>query len=162
MFKRGLSEVVSTMVLIVLVVAAVAIVGGIVNSLVKDKIDSSESCFNVGDKLQINNEFSCIEGGDLKLSLKFGDIDLDRIIISISGDDSSKKFEISNYSSEEIKMYNDPNAVVTLPPKNSGRTYLISLNGMKINQVKIAPTINNNDCEITDILSDIKDCSLYN
>ena len=47
--KSGLSMVVSTLLLILLAVVMISIIWGVVNTLVDDEVNESESCFNIYD-----------------------------------------------------------------------------------------------------------------
>ena len=62
------------------------------------------------------------------------------------------------------KETSDYNGVVNLPGEYEGLTYIINTNIFVIaapTQIKIAPVVNGNQCEVSDTLSNIEDCSLF-
>lgn len=156
MSKRGLSEVVSTMILIVLVVAAVGVLGTIINSVVNKKIDDASSCFGISDELRINKKFSCIHtDGKLQLFIEIGDITPDKILISVIGEEDGELFEISENSTPGL--IDSKGDVAKIPQKFSGNTYNITTD-FSIKQVRIAPYIRGNTCEVSDTFSSIPNC----
>src|SRR3989339_177025 len=66
MNNKALSGVVTTVIMIGLVVAAISIVWVFVNNLVTDEIAGAESCFEVFDQIKIG-EYTCMKKG------KYGD-----------------------------------------------------------------------------------------
>lgn len=163
--KRGLSTIVITVILIALSMAAVIIVWSFVSSMIKNQINSSESCFGNYDKIKFNKQYTCYEiadgGYNLRFSLSIGNIDVDKIIVAVGSSDSIKSYDISN-TEEEIEgltRYPSNNStLVSLPPKNSGFTYKATGFTGKIDSIEIAAIINGNQCEISDSIYEIEIC----
>lgn len=166
--KKGLSTIVITVILIALSMAAIVLVWGFVNNLVKGQIKSSESCFGNYDKVQINGQYTCYKrvgtNYNLRFSLIIGDIDVDKVIVSISSESAVKSFEITNTNQtiSGLEMYSPEDTNVILPGKNSGLTYNVTtLFSEKIDSIQIAPVINDDLCEVSDSISEIEDCDLF-
>lgn len=166
--KKGLSTVVITVILIALSMAAVVLVWGFVNNLIKKQIGSSESCFGNYDKVQLNKQYTCYEDlgeGEyaIRFSLTIGDITVDKVIVSVSSASAVQSYELTN---EETTITNledypdDGTATVKLPNKNAGRTYRAEGFDAVMDLVRIAPVIGENQCEVSDSLSQIESCEL--
>lgn len=161
--KKGLSMVISAMIMIVLVIAAVGIIWTIVKNLIEGKIEETESCFGIFDKVSINNRYTCYESSsdEVQFSINIGDIDVDKILVLISGIQDSKSIEIYNgviYS--DVKNYgSEYNTSLNLPGKNGGLTYVVKDFSDNPNSIEISPVINKNVCGISDSLFEIDDCS---
>jgi hypothetical protein len=165
--KKGLSTIVVTVILIALSMAAIVLVWAFVSNLVKGQIKSSESCFGNYDKVQINDQYTCYtkSGSDynLRFSLNIGDIDVEKVLVSISSASSVKSFGITNDSQviTGLEMYPSGSTDVSLPGKNSGVTYNVTtMFSDKIDLIRIAPVINKDLCEVSDSVSEIEDCAL--
>src|SRR3989344_5177152 len=57
--KKGLSQVVTTVILIALALAAVAVVWVVVNNLVNKKLSEAGTCADIIDKVELNSMYSC-------------------------------------------------------------------------------------------------------
>ncbi len=165
--KKGLSTIVITVILIALSMAAIVLVWAFVNNLIKGQIKSSESCFGNYNKVTINGQYTCYEraGTDynLRFSLTIGDINVDKVLVSISSESSMKSFQITNTAQPitGLEMYPSGETNVILPEKNSGLTYNVTtLFSDKIDLIQIAPVINGDLCEVSSSISEIEDCAL--
>lgn len=164
--KSGLSTVVSALIMILLVMVATGIVWTIVSKIIKEEIESSESCFGNFEKVIIDNEYTCYnpEANEIQFSINIKDIDVDEVLVSISGGESTKSFKISKEEGviSYLKMYNG-NENIILPGRNAGLTYVFNTGAAELGKpysVKIAPIIGGNQCEISDSVSGIDDCRL--
>jgi len=166
--KRGLSAIVITVIMVALSLAAIVLVWGFVNNLIKKQIHSSESCFGTYGKISINGQYTCYEelgenNFKLRLSLTVGDINLEKVVISVSSASAVKSFEIGVIPKEipNLVMYAGPNPQkVSLPEKNAGLTYNATGFTGKIDTIKIAPFVGGNLCDVSDSLSEIENCAL--
>ncbi len=163
--KKGVSGILATVIMIALVIGLVAVVWASINSLVNKEIASTESCFGNFGKVSLNKQYTCKNSanGEMQISLEVKDITITGILVSISGQSGSKSMEIKNSSSYAYaKMFGGTyGQVLGLPEKNSGLTYVISLSSLGISDgdsIKIAPIINDNQCEVSDSLSEIFAC----
>ncbi|MDD5012557.1 MAG: hypothetical protein PHQ66_02860 [Candidatus Nanoarchaeia archaeon] len=164
MNKRGISTIVITVILISLSMAAVVIVWASVNAVIKNQIGSSESCFGNYDKVQINKQYTCYNSSsdEIRFSLMVGDIEIDKIVVSVSSESAVKSYEITNTPENisTLTMYPSGDSNIVLPEKNSGLTYRATGFDSEADLIKIAPVIGGNQCEVADTLSQIEDCSL--
>ena len=172
--KLGLSTIVASVIMIALVVSATAIVWTFVNKIIKEETESASSCFQflAGGKIVINSEYTCYNR-DLSIfqfSIGIGEIDIDEVLVSISGIEKTKSFKLNNGGLTESYLRNyvstpspDFGAAVYLPKKNAGSTYVVDLENIGITKptsIKIAPIINGKQCEVADSLNEIDDCIL--
>ena len=166
--KKGLSGVITMVLLIGLTVVAVAIVGVVVRNMINNQVESSESCFGNFNKVTINSLYTCYNNTDstnkLLFSIKIGDIDVDEVLVAISSAGATSSLRIKNESSTITDVTNYPDGVegenVKLPDKNGGLTYIYDLSASpgKPDRIEIAPIINGKQCGTSDSLSSIDIC----
>ncbi len=165
LYKKGLSTVVSTVILIVLVVVAVSIIWVFVSGIINDKIDDSESCFGVFEDVTLNGEYTCFDNQtkELQFSIDIKDIELEGILVSISNEEGAKSFTITynEVAIDYLKNYGGTN-LIKLPEKNSGLTYKYEMGAAGFTKwpgsIKIAPIIDGTHCEVSDTISQFYDC----
>lgn len=173
MNKKGLSGIIVTMILIAITMAVVVIVWTIVNNLVEEQTEKAASCFGIFEKVTIDDKYTCYNynTNEIQFSINIVDVEVDEILISISASSGSKNFRIK--SDEEIinnlryysGSYNSP---VKLPDKDGGTTYIFNWTNAlypgseknSVNQIKIAPMINQKQCEPSDSATDIVNCEI--
>ena len=164
--KKGLSQIIASMLMIILVFVASAIVFNFVKNLTSDKIENSEACFGNFGKITIDNRYTCYNStsNEVQVFISVGDISIDSILTSVSSNSGSKSFEISNGVSNSIREYDgNYGENITIPGKNSGKTYIINLDELGLSNaesVSIAPIISGKQCEVSDSVSQIDDCLL--
>jgi hypothetical protein len=163
--KKGLSAIVITVILVALSMAAIVMVWAFVNNMIKKQISSSESCFGNAEKVTLNRQYTCYEqtGSSYKLrfSLSIGDVQVDRVIVSLSSAGTTKSYQITNLNQTipNLVMYSGTNPTnVILPEKNAGLTYNVTGFTSKIDSIQIAPVIGETTCEVSDSLSEIDSC----
>jgi len=161
--KRGLSTVVSIMILVLLVITLISIIWVMVNNLVEEELEEAGTCFGIFEELTINNKFTCYNSSsnEVHFSLNIGEIDIDKVLVSVSNNvDGSQVFEISNVLSDitNLRSYSSGKEV-KLPGKNSGRTYIVSNFFSEPDSIRVAPVIGTTTCEVSDSLYEINDCS---
>ena len=164
--KKGLSGVITVVLMIALVMAAAAIVWGIVNGLLKDKMESSKSCFGNFNKVTINPIYTCYDSTNdlVQFSLKIGNIDVDEVLVSVSSSGNTKGYTLTNTDQQGIGLTRYPSGgEVILPGKDEGRTYTTAINSFpaKPDLIQIAPTLNGQQCGESDTISGIESCSLW-
>ena len=91
--RKGLSAIVATVLLIALTLAITSIVWVVVSNLVKDKIESTESC-GILNEVDLNTRYTCYNqttGNDeFWFSIDVGEVEeLEDILVSISGQGTS-------------------------------------------------------------------------
>ena len=166
MNKRGLSAVVTTVLLIALSVFIVAIVWVVVKNLVVGELDSVGSCMGVVDKVNLDGRYTCYNStsGELQFSITVGDIDLDEVLISISSIEKTTSFRLSNELSQIENVYTYPARIsnVVLPSKDGGLTYIFNSEAAGFSSIpdsiQIAPIINGKSCGVSDSIEPIDNC----
>ncbi|MFH1503617.1 MAG: hypothetical protein ABIE36_03085 [Candidatus Diapherotrites archaeon] len=167
--KKALSAVVTTVILILLVTVATAIVWTFVKKIIEDRTSQTETCFKVesSEKVTLNDYYTCFdsENGEVQFSLSITDIEVQAIVISILAEGNSKSFTLTNDSTVIANLRNYKGSVgesVKLPGKNEGLTYVASgfEGANKIDWIKISPIIDDKQCESTDTISQVEDCTL--
>lgn len=171
--KKGISGVITAVIMIALVIAATSIIWTIVNNLVRDKLEEAGSCFDAFEKVNINNRYTCYnitnpasgDPNELHVSIGVEDISLTAILVSIADKEgNSKSFKLSdtalteNYLKDSGGTYGEP---VLMPEKNSGKTYILNTDLLGIGYpslIQVAPVSGGKQCEVADALAQIDDC----
>src|SRR3989338_6758243 len=147
-YKKGLSTIIVTVLLVGLSLAIVGIVWGVVNGMVKKQLGSTESCFNIYGKVSINGLYTCYNRTDSKthFSINIGDINVDKVIVAILSTGNTKTFTITNDAQtiENLANYGSTGFgidSIILPGKNSGQTYIAQGFPDVPGVIKISPVI---------------------
>ncbi len=166
--KRGMSMIVTAVILIGLVMVAAVIVWVVVRNIIQDQLESVESCFGIYDKVTINNRYTCYDNSvptDNKthFSIDIKDIDVDSVIVSISGAGATNSYTLTNQSQtiENLANYGSTGFgtdIINLPKKNAALTYVASGFTTKPDLIQIAPVIDGQQCEVSDSLAEIDAC----
>lgn len=161
MYKRGLSAVIATVILILVTIIAVGIISSFIIPTVRDNLQQTGNCLDVVGKVELNPAFTCIgtsagtfvDEGELIVSVETGKIKIGGLIVVVSGNGASKNYKIENgpYAGGDISMYRGSSNLI-LPGENEIKTYWISDIILPLNptEVKIAPIMGGNQCEISD------------
>jgi hypothetical protein len=162
--KHALSAIVITVILIALSMAAVIVVWVFVNNMIKKQISSSESCFGNFDKVKLNQQYTCYDSTNniLRFSLNIGNIEVDKVVVSVSSASAVKSYEIINGTEiSGLVMYSGTNpSTILLPGKNSGLTYNATGFSSSIDLVQISPVIGGTQCEVSDSISEVETCQI--
>ena len=168
--KSGLSAVVATLLLILLVITATVIVWNSISNLIRDKTEGAQTCFEVGlsEKIRINEDYTCYNTTDalnkkVHFSIGLGEIEIESLLVSISSGGNSKSFTLTNIESSipGLVNYPDGSTNIKLPPKNGGRTYVAEgFSSNELDWIKIAPTIDGTFCDVADTVTQIDDCGI--
>jgi flagellin-like protein len=169
MKKRGVSGVVTVVILIALVLAATVMVWAVVQNLVDDELSGAESCFGNFGEITINNGYTCYNSSskEFQFGVDIGNIAIKGLLVSISGEGKKKSFKILEAGLDEpyLKPYGTGKSyadIIYFPEENSGETYVVDMNhyGFDPSGIAIAPIINDEQCEESDSLFQIDDCAL--
>jgi flagellin-like protein len=162
--SRGISSIIATLLLIVLTIVLVAVVWGVVNSLVKGKISQSSACFGNFEEIKLSQLYSCYDSNlkQVHVSLNIGNIVVDGVLVSISGQSQTKSFTITNSPQLISNLANyDRTTQVSLPGKNSGATYIYNWSdAVAPNSIQVAPSISGQQCSQSDSISSLESCAL--
>lgn len=166
--KAGLSTVIITLLLVVLSMIAVGVIWVFISNMVNSQIKESQSCFGNFEKIQINREYTCYEEIDsthynLRFSLGIGDIDVDKVIVSVSSASATRSYELTNAPQliTDLLMYPSGSIDIILPGKNEGLTYNATGFTAKIDSIRITPIIDGSSCGVSDSVSEIANCDLF-
>lgn len=156
--SKGLSAIVTTLILVALSIAAVVLVWMFMNNLIKKEINKTESCFGNFDKIKINEQYTCSGSDFFQFSLMIGDINIEKVIVSVASEGAVNSYEITNTLGpiEGLTMY-DGSLDIILPAKNSGLTYIIN-NPAPVDSIQIRPVIGGTTCDMSDSISEIEIC----
>lgn len=162
--KKGLSLVVTTILLIALTMVLIGIVWGIVNNLIKKSTEDTNACFGIFEKVVLNSEYTCYNEDGLRFSISIGDVDVDEVLVGVSLGGESSTFIIKKTPSQinNLVMYPDGSTSIKLPSKNAGLTYVLDLSGAGFSgtpdSIEIAPVVQGAQCEVSDSLNEITRC----
>lgn len=161
--KKALSGVVTAVILIAITIAAGAIVGTITNNFVKNRLDKAGSCYDLIEKIKINEEFSCYNstGQYALVSLSFGQISPTKVLVALVYDYESKVYSIYSEETDVKDITNYPSNLtgVKLPGNESGKTYIISGLTLKPTKIQVAPMMGKTQCEVIDSLGPLETCN---
>lgn len=127
--KEGISEVVTTVILLLITISAIFIVFAFVIPFVKDNLNKGSKCFpSTLNEASIVDEKSCydINAGTTSVRIKFGNIESDINEIYITLDTGQ---EVISQTLKQGESYPNVNsgAVINTPTKDGGeRTYVFS------------------------------------
>jgi hypothetical protein len=169
--KRGLSTVVASLMMILLTLVLVGILWGVLSNLMDNNLP--ENCVNTFDKVTINEEYTCYNRtgnyDELRFSINVGDISVNELLISISGNQQKKTVKVGNVGTSfiNLRLANGTyNSLITIPQTNEGRTYVYNLSNSsfsgKPDKIEIAPIILGEQCGVSDTTTDIIYCSSLN
>ncbi|MAG79038.1 hypothetical protein CMI40_01535 [Candidatus Pacearchaeota archaeon] len=161
--KTGLSGVIATLILVLLVLALIGVVWTVIKGLISEKISDVEACFGNFEPVTFNSQYTCYNSSsnEFQFSIDIKEIEVDRLLISISGKNETKSFEMPQEAgSSFIRNYKgNYGEEVKLPDKNSGLTYVIDVTETgKPTLIKAAPILGGKQCGVSDSLSEIDDC----
>jgi len=166
--KRGLSTIVSTLILVMLTLAAATLVWVVAKNLINDNLSDAESCFGIFDKVNINTEYTCYNSSsdELWFSIDVKDAEVDKILVGLGNLGGAKSFELERQptSYPNVRLFGGSyGAMISAPDPNSALTYIINTTGMGVggaSRIEISPIVGGKQCEATDTVSEIGDCSL--
>lgn len=149
--KKGQAQVIVTVLLILIVLAAIGLVSTFIFSLIRDNLTGTE-CFKTIGQLDLNTAYTYYNpsSGTLSFSLirNTADFDLTGIVVSVGGGATSKPYEISNDSIKGlavdggVTMYGGSLDII-LPGTQETLTYIINVSslGGDVQQISVAPLI---------------------
>lgn len=160
--KKALSEVVTTMLIILLVIASIGIIWTVVSNFTQNKLNKAGSCYNTFEKISLNNDYTCYNASAkiMQFSISRKIIPMDYLLVAISMNDSSRIYKLYDDPTiiANLTDYTTGNLTTSLPGNESGKTY----NAENVEEIpatiEIAPNINNNQCEVSSKIEDIVYC----
>lgn len=158
--KKGVSDIIITILMVGLVLVAAGVIFGVVNGIIKSKVKSSEACFGNFDKITINRLNTCYDTAThyFRFSVEVGEINnVEKIIVSVGG----TRFDLGNSTINNVANFGSTGFgtdIITIPGKEEAKTYITNSFSAKPNSMKIAPVLNGEQCEVSDSLNEIADC----
>ena len=169
MKKKGISGIVSVVIIIALVMAAGLLVWNFVQDTLSERMEETQSCYNARGKVEINEDYTCynVTEEELKISISVGDINLDGLLISVLGDTGSETYKLTSEARNmtNIKNYPSGKGTVIVPGRESGRVFVLKgLEEMDLNSmtIEISPIMGENQCDPLDSIKKVYPCSVFN
>lgn len=163
--KKALSNIIASVIMILLVVIAMILVGTFVTNLIQDRITESGSCLDTLDQVLIKDSQTCYSPSlnELKVFIEVKDIEINEILISVADESTAIPFTIKSEPSTipSVENYSRGN-LVSIPPKKSGLAYYFNLTELELSKptsVKVVPIINGKSCSETDQITSIPLCA---
>ncbi len=164
--KRGLSVVIATVLMIVLVMASMGIIWGVIRNMIEGRTNEAKDCFKVefNDKVMINDDYTCYNATNqsVYVSIILAEEPIDGLLIAVESAGASKGFELTNevQNLTDVRNYPDYDSGVMLPGKNSGLTYYVIGFPSDPDSIKISPKVGEYQCKVTDIVTQIENCNV--
>lgn len=162
--KKGAAGVVTSILLVALSIVLIVVLWNFVVGLVSDTADESKVCLDVLGKVEINRLYTCYNSSatpkEFYFSVNIGNVEIDAVFFSISGGGSTKTYEIDESLIEgNLAPYGGAfNTEVSVPGKNSGKTYATNESSSKPDSITVKPIINGVQCDVSDGVYDISNC----
>lgn len=158
--KKAQSEVITTVLLILIALAGIAVVSVFIIGMVKDRLGSTE-CFKTVGQLSLNLDEgmtyydSATSTVFVSVDRKQENFNLTGMLVSVKSDSSAKAFKVKFIGSDTgVSMYQSPASPIVLPGLGERRTYEISVAGAGLGTIKkvaIAPIIGKDkQCDAVD------------
>ncbi|MBD3253095.1 hypothetical protein GF386_05150 [Candidatus Pacearchaeota archaeon] len=160
--KRSQSQVVTTVLLILIVMVTTGIIIGFVVPLVRNQLSEGD-CLQFINKIEIssNNQYTCYNNtaSYMLVQIRMGDIEeeLGGIVIEAGGA-TTQTFEIKDGAApDDVEMYDGGN--IEIPGRNEARTYNLTTVNSQPEIIKVYPLmVNNRTCSAADVLNTISVC----
>lgn len=124
--KRGISAVVTTVLLILISVIAVILIAGFIIPMIKNSLSEGTSCFDLVGYIQVlDNQYSCYNSTTTNVMIERGmdNLTISGITLSIMSAGNSKRYDINS---------------TNIPLPGNAKTYNLGLTYANGNVVKIA------------------------
>jgi len=163
--KKGVSTIIASVIMIALTLVIGGVIWGVVSNLVQENLESAGSCYDVFDKVDLNPGTTCwnSSGKEVRFSINVKDLDIQEMIVSISGTGETKSYRLKKDGVEPVgKVVYWPNASITpvlIPGSNTGKTYSVFNDfTAKPDSIKVFPVIKGKQCDAADSISNMDSC----
>lgn len=151
--KKGISEVIVTVLLILLSVAAVSILAIFLLPFVRNNLEKSGSCVDVLNKITISQDSSCYFATNTTIRVQFHDINVSGFYIVLENESSSKNYQLRSGETYQFLLSGNP---VKMPDPNGGeRGYLFNVSAREASVGAITKT---GLCDVSDSIQ-LNPCS---
>ncbi len=129
--KRGISPVVATILLILITIAAVVLIAGFLITWVKESLPQV-NCVDVLGMVKIveDKQYTCSGSNLAKVMIEVGyaDVEVNGLVIVLSGGGESKRFEIINGTkTADLPGVSSGDIDIEVPEQGETRTYTFNL-----------------------------------
>lgn len=162
--KKAQSEVISTVLMILIGIIAVSIIAVFAINFVNEKKNSAK-CFDTIDLVIIENNptYNCYNSSELgqRVQIHFSDANstLEGIKIELGGSNTKGYTITSTSHSPNVTMFSNPNDPVELPGDNEERTYKIKGVSSKPDVIRVYPILRGGKiCQSSSTLKEIGEC----
>ncbi len=161
--KRSQSQIIGSVLLILLVLISAMIIMAFVVPFVKNKLSGTE-CLDVIDKFQIKNNptYTCydLSSTNMNVQVHVGDVQnlTKGFQINVEFGGSSKAVSVFPGTTDDVIMY-EGSSDIELPGKNEERTYVISGIDSLPDSISVYPILKDDkSCEVSDVLNNVVNC----
>ncbi|MDA3836545.1 MAG: hypothetical protein PF542_02895 [Nanoarchaeota archaeon] len=159
--KKALSQIVGTMLMVLLTISMIGAAWGIINNFVLNKLDSAKACYGITEEITFNTKYTCYNTSSNRtlVSVNLKEIELEGLLISVDYGTDSFVFELTNDNQTLTGLTNYPNGNdgVVLPKQDSGKTYIVERAG-KPSKAYMAPKRGKEQCDIADSITNFPNC----
>jgi len=145
MNKRGISQIVAVVLIIVITITAFSIIASFTLSFVKNNLEKAKTCEFNKEYLKINDllDFNCYDDseGVYKISIESASEDLEGFNIVFIKGSETKAISAKSGDLSELTMLDD--TPIEIPKKGETLTYKYS-STEDYDSIKVYPTISNN------------------
>lgn len=162
MKRKGVSGIVATVIMVALVIALVGVVWNAINNLVTEQLEDAGTCLDIQGKVKLERRYTCYDSGKTQFSLQIGDINVSKVIVQISGEGTTKSYEITKEPQPipGLTLYNG-NTTVWLPGADGGLTYISTDFTSRPDLITIYSVLGTKRCDSSsDFISEISSCLL--
>ena len=126
MDKKGVSQIVATILLVLISVGAVAILAGVIIPWVRNSLGEECGLDIVGKEIaKIDKEaYACYNHTGVYLSIEIREIDVSGFIVNIYSKGTSERFAIEEGTSDAVFM-KDGSTDILIPDRGTEKTYLL-------------------------------------
>lgn len=151
--KKAVSDVVATVLLILVTIAAIALIAAVIIPFVQDNLQNQNEeldCFDVSSEVSFVTKDSCLSDTDVNLKVRFGNVETNTIYVLLEDSQGNvERFDL--VEGENLDRFT-PNPI-DLPSKGGGeKTYSISRDGKEYKESSVGVIINKKACNVGDTL----------
>lgn len=154
--KKGLSDVVATVLILLVTISAAIIVGTVIYNMVKDSLKNEyNTCKEIQEEISLVRSGSCYNknetASNTTIRIMFGNANITRMNIYLDTGSESKLYELKiGNSYPDVKNSNRGWNTTLEFPKAGGGEKIYIFNNTVAENAKIAGVINNYPCDISD------------
>ena len=158
--KKSQSEIITSVLLILIVMALAVIILNFSTGFVKEKL-SDTSCFDAVGKINFvsSTKYTClVNANQIFLKVHLGDVkSISGLLISIGGANTKSINIVDEGTISGVKMYGSTSSTLQLPKKNEERTYVIDVTSVP-ESIKINAIVNEKVCDTSDTINSLVAC----